>query len=279
MERSKSPQSEKAVAFRKLHERNGAFVIPNPWDKGTAKVLEHLGFEALATTSAGYAFSAGKPDHEIERGEMLQHVAAIVSATDLPVSADLGNGFGDAPEVIAETIRMAASAGLVGASIEDGSTDESAPIYSKAHAVDRIRAAVEAAHSLPFPFTLTARAENYLCGRPDLADTIDRLRAYQEAGADVLYAPGLTSKADIAAVVFALNRPVNVLAGVTGLELDVQQLAEIGVKRISVGSLLSRVGIGAVLNAGKEMREQGTFSFAAGAANFREINALFKNSQ
>lgn len=210
---------------------------------------------------------------------MLQHVAAIVSATDLPVSADLGNGFGDAPEVIAETIRMAASAGLVGASIEDGSTDESAPIYSKAHAVDRIRAAVEAAHSLPFPFTLTARAENYLCGRPDLADTIDRLRAYQEAGADVLYAPGLTSKTDIAAVVSALNRPVNVLAGVTGLELDVQQLAEIGVKRISVGSLLSRVGIGAVLNAGKEMREQGTFSFAAGAANFREINALFKNSQ
>ncbi len=210
---------------------------------------------------------------------MLQHVAAFVSATDLPVSADLGNGFGDAPEVVAETIRMAASAGLVGASIEDGSTDESAPIYSKAHAVDRIRAAVEAAHSLPFPFALTARAENYLCGRPDLADTIDRLRAYQEAGADVLYAPGLTSKTDIAAVVFALNRPVNVLAGVAGLQLDVQQLAEIGVKRISVGSLLCRVGIGAVLNAGKEMREQGTFSFAAGAANFREINALFKISQ
>ncbi len=279
MERSKSPQNEKAVAFCKLHERNGAFVIPNPWDKGTAKLLTHLGFEALATTSAGYAFSAGKPDHAIERAEMMQHVAEIVSATDLPVSADLGNGFGDAPEVVAETIQMAASAGLVGASIEDGTADENDPIYSKPHAVERIRAAVKAARALPFPFTLTARAENYLCGRPNLTDTIDRLQAYQEAGAEVLYAPGLTSKNDIAAVVASLKRPVNVLAGIAGLQLNAQQLAEIGVKRISVGSLISRVAISAVLNAGKEMREQGTFSFAAGAASFRELNAFFKSAQ
>lgn len=266
---------EKTQAFRKLHERHGAFVIPNPWDVGTARLLMHLGFEALATTSAGYAFSAGKPDNSIKRDEMMEHVAAIASATDLPVSADLGNGFGDAPEVVAETISRAASAGLVGASIEDATTDAGNPIYAKAQAVERIRAAAETAHSLPFPFMLTARAENYLWERPDLEDTTDRLRAYQEAGADVLYAPGITSEADILSLVSALERPVNILAGITGLQLNVRQLSAIGVKRISVGSALSRAAIGAVLAAGREMREHGTFSFAEAAANFRETNALF----
>ncbi len=279
MERLKFAQSAKALAFRKLHERDGAFIIPNPWDAGTARLLAHLGFTALATTSAGYAFSAGKPDNLIERDEMMEHVAAIAAATDLPVSGDLGNGFGDAPEVVAESILMAASAGLVGASIEDATTDVSAPIYAKDHAVERIRAAVEAARSLPFPFTFTARAENYLWARPDLKDTIDRLRAYQEVGANVLYAPGITSEADILAVVSALERPVNVLAGISGMQLNVQQLAVIGVKRISIGSALSRIAMAAVLSAGHEMREHGTFSFAADATSFGDLNALFTNMQ
>lgn len=270
---------EKALTFRRLHERSGAFVIPNPWDVGTARLLTHLGFEALATTSAGYAFSAGKPDNSIAREEMMQHVAAIASATDVPVSGDLGNGFGDNPEVVAETIRKAASAGLVGASIEDATPGRNGHLYPKGRAVERIRAAVQIARSLPFPFTLTARAENYLWARPDLEDTIDRLRAYEEAGADVLYAPGLTREADIVTLVSALKRPVNILAGIPGLQMNVQQLSAIGVKRISVGSALSRAAIASVLSACREIRDHGTFSFAGNTANFREINSLFTNEQ
>lgn len=271
-----STQIEKANTFRALHEQDSAFIIPNPWDVGTAHLLAHLGFKALATTSAGYAFSVGQQDNTIGRDEMLRHVAAIVSATDLPVSADLENGFGDEPETVAATIRLAAATGLVGGSIEDASNRPDAPIYPLELAVERIRAAAEAARALPFPFTLTARAENYLVGRRDLKDTIQRLQAYQEAGADVLYAPGLSSKEDIAAVVSAVDRPVNVVMGLQGVRLSQAALSQIGVKRISVGSALSRAALGAFLRAAREMSTTGTFDFADEAVSYREISDIFK---
>jgi 2-methylisocitrate lyase-like PEP mutase family enzyme len=268
-------QTEKGLAFRALHERDRAFIIPNPWDVGTARLLEHLGFEALATTSAGYAFSVGQRDNTIERPEMLAHASAIASATDLPVSVDLENGFGDSPEIVAETIRLAAAAGLAGGSIEDMSREADHIIYELEYAVDRLRAAAEVVRSLPFRFTLTARAENYLAGRPDLKDTITRLQAYQEAGADVLYAPGLTTKDDIAAVVRSLNRPVNVLTGLQGVQLSLAELSAIGVRRISVGSALSRAALGAFLRAAREMRDHGTFTFTEEAVSYRDISAMF----
>ncbi|MGA2147975.1 MAG: isocitrate lyase/phosphoenolpyruvate mutase family protein [Bryobacteraceae bacterium] len=269
-------QTDKAIAFLSLHERAGAFIIPNPWDLGTARVLAHLGFEALATTSMGYAFSTGKLDNTVGRDAMLRHIAQIAAATHLPVSADLENGYGDAPETAAETIRLAAAAGVVGGSIEDATGQPDRPIYEKEHAADRIRAAVEAARALPFPFTLTARAENYLHGRPNLNDTIERLQAYQEAGADVLYAPGLATRDDIAAVVRSLDRPVNVVMGLKGVPLSLADLAALGVKRVSVGSSLYRTALGAFLRAAREMREHGTFAFANSAAGPREIDAILK---
>ena len=269
-------QAEKGSAFRALHERDGAFIIPNPWDVGTARLLAHVGFEALATTSAGYAFSVGQRDNTIGRDEMMAHVGAIVSATDLPVSADLENGFGDDPETVAETIRRAALAGLVGGSIEDATNRVGDPIYAHELGIERIRAAAEVARALPFFFTLTARAENYLVGRPDLDDTIKRLQGYQEAGANVLYAPGLTSKDDIAAVVRSLDRPVNVVMGLQGAQLSLATLSEIGVKRVSVGSALSRAALGAFLRAAREMREQGTFTFAEDAVSYRDVSAMFE---
>jgi len=268
-------QAEKGRAFRALHERDRAFIIPNPWDAGTARLLARLGFEALATTSAGYAFSAGRPDNTLERTEMLEHLAAIASACDLPVSADLENGYADSPEQVAETIRLAAASGVVGGSIEDMSREPGRPIYERGLAVERIRAAAEAARALPYPFTLTARAENYLAGRRDPRDTLERLQAYQAAGADVLYAPGLTSKDEIAAVVKAVNRPVNVVMGLGGIQLSLAELSGIGVKRVSVGSALSRAALGAFLRAAREMRQQGTFGFASEAVAYREINAMF----
>jgi 2-methylisocitrate lyase-like PEP mutase family enzyme len=268
-------QAERAAAFRALHDRDGAFIIPNPWDRGTARLLAHLGFEALATTSAGYAFSVGRRDYTIGRDEVMEHVRAIVSATDLPVSADLENGFGDDPDTVAETFRRAAAAGLVGGSIEDATGRPDDPIYEQERAVERVRAVVEVTRSLPFPFTVTGRAENYLWGRPDLKDTIQRLQAYQEAGADVLYAPGLATKDDIAAVVRSVDRPVNVLMGLQGVHLSLAELEEIGVKRVSVGSALSRVALGAFLGAAREMRERGTFAFAAEAVSYRDLSALF----
>jgi 2-methylisocitrate lyase-like PEP mutase family enzyme len=268
-------QAEKANAFRALHERDGAFLIPNPWDKGTAKLLMHLGFEALATTSAGYAFSVGRRDYAIGRDEMLAHAADIVSATDLPVSADLENGFADDPATAAETYRLAAATGLVGGSIEDATGRKEDPIYEHTLAVERVRAVVEAVRSLHYPFTVTARAENYLWGRPDLNDTIRRLQAYQDAGADVLYAPGLTSKEDIAAVVRSVDRPVNVVMGLKGVQLSLADLAALGVKRVSVGSALSRAALGAFLRAASEMRGHGTFTFAAEAVNYQDLMGLF----
>jgi 2-methylisocitrate lyase-like PEP mutase family enzyme len=268
-------QAEKGEAFRALHQRAGAFIIPNPWDVGTARLLTQLGFEALATTSAGYAFSVGQRDNTIGRNRMLAHIAELVSATDLPVSADLENGFGDSPETVAETIRLAAATGLAGGSIEDSTQRADQPIYELELAVERIRAAVEAARALPYIFTLTARAENYLVGRPDLKDTIKRLQAYQEAGADVLYAPGLTSKDDIVAVVSSVDRPVNVVMGLQSVQLSLTELAEIGVKRISVGSALARAAFGAFLRAAREMRTHGRFTFAEEAVSYKEISALF----
>lgn len=266
-------QEEKGMVFRELHERDTAFIIPNPWDIGTARLLAYLGFEALATTSAGYAFSIGQLDNTVGRDKMIAHVRDIVSATELPVSADLENGFGDDPETAAETIRLGAEAGLVGGSIEDSTTTRDDPIYELEHAAERVRASAEVVRSLGFPFMLTARSENYLFGRRDLDDTIKRLQAYQEAGAGVLYAPGLSSKEEIAAVVGSLDRPVNVLAS-PGLTLA--ELSEIGVKRISVGSGLTRAAFGGFLRAAREMKEQGTFGFADEAVSFRDISLMFE---
>jgi 2-methylisocitrate lyase-like PEP mutase family enzyme len=270
-------QAEKGRVFRALHERDGAFIVPNPWDVGTALLLAHLGFEAVATTSMGYAFSLGRLDNTLDREETLANASAIASATRLPVSADLENGFGDAPEEVAETIRLAAAAGVVGGSIEDATGRSGQPFYEMEKAVERVRAAVATARLLPFTFTLTARAENYLHGRPDLKDTIRRLQAYQEAGADVLYAPGLATKDDIAAVVGSVDRPVNILMGLQGARLSLEELSAIGVKRVSVGSALCRTALGAFLRAAEEMRENGTFTFATEAANPKEISAIFRS--
>jgi 2-methylisocitrate lyase-like PEP mutase family enzyme len=272
-------QAEKGTIFRELHQGNRAFVIPNPWDIGTARVLARLGFEALATTSAGFAFSIGQRDNTVGRERMIAHVRDIVGATDLPVSADLENGFGDDPETAAETIRLGAAAGLVGGSIEDSNGSRHDPIYELERAAERVRAAADVAHSLPFQFTLTARAENYLFGRSDLKDTIKRLQAYQEAGADVLYAPGLATKDEIAAVVSSLDRPVNVLMGLAGVRLTLAELSEIGVKRISVGSVLSRVALSAFVRAAEEMRDNGTFTFGDDVISFRDISAMFTDFQ
>lgn len=269
-------QAEKGRLFRALHERDRAFIIPNPWDAGTTRLLAQRGFEALATTSAGYAFSLGRQDNSIGRDAMIAHVAVIASATDLPVNADLENGYCDDAEAVAETIRRAAAAGAAGGSIEDATGRNDHPIYERPHAVERIVAAAEAARHLGVPFMLTARCENYFVGRADLADTIERLQAYQAAGADVLYAPGLTSSDDIATVVRSLDRPVNVLAGLAGSKLSLADLTALGVRRVSVGSLLSRVAFGAFLRAVSEMRERGTFSFADDAAPYRDLHQMFE---
>jgi 2-methylisocitrate lyase-like PEP mutase family enzyme len=268
-------QTEKGRAFRALHEREGAFIIPNPWNAGTARLLADMGFEALATTSMGYAISLGRRDNTLSREQTLAYAAEIASATDLPVSADFENGFGDAPEIVAETIRLGAATGVVGGSIEDASGNADHPIYEKELAVERIRAAVETAHSLPFPFTLTARAENFLHGRPQLEETIRRLQAYQEAGADVLYAPGLATEDQIAAVVRSVDCPVNVVMGLKGVQLGLTELTALGVRRVSVGSALCRTALAAFLRAAREMRTQGTFTFTTQAANPREITAIF----
>ena len=268
-------QAEKGATFRALHQRDHAFIIPNPWDVGTARLLQMLGFEALATTSAGFAFSLGKPDGAEDRDIMLSHAAALVAATDLPVSADLENGYSDDLAGVAETVRLAARAGLAGCSIEDvAGHGEGAP-YELPLAKERVRAAVEAAHSLPFPFTLTARAENFLLGRPDLRDTIARLQAFQEAGADVLFAPGLKTKQDIQTLLRSVNRPVNVIMGLQGVQLSLAELSAMGVKRVSVGSALSRAALGAFLRAARELRNQGTFTFAEQAAKYADLNAMF----
>ncbi|HEX2081405.1 MAG TPA: isocitrate lyase/phosphoenolpyruvate mutase family protein [Longimicrobium sp.] len=269
-----STQAEKAARFQALHARPGAFVIPNPWDAGTARILERLGFEALTTTSAGLAFTLGRRDGEVSREEALANARAIVEATDLPVAADLENGYGHAPEAAAETIRLAGEAGLVGGSIEDASGDPQRPIYDFQHAVERMAAAVEAARAMPFPFVLVGRAENFLHGRPDLDDTIRRLQAFEAAGADALFAPGITGADDIRTVCASVSRPVNVIMGLKGSTFTVDELAALGVKRISVGSALSRAALGAFVRAAREIREHGTFRFADDAIPFAQANDL-----
>ncbi|WP_350298655.1 isocitrate lyase/phosphoenolpyruvate mutase family protein [Pseudomonas putida] len=272
-------QTLRAEAFKALHERDGAFVIPNPWDAGSAKLLASLGFEALATTSAGLAFSLGRPDAEgaLSLDDTLDNAGEIVDATALPVAADLENGFGDLPEDCAQTILRAAEIGLVGGSIEDASGRSDAPIYDFGLAVERVRAAVQAARSLPFPFTLCARAENLLHGRMDLDDTILRLQAYAEAGADVLYAPGLRTVEEVRAVVQAVApRPVNVLMGMAGVPLSVNQLQDLGVRRVSVGSSLARAALGAFYRAAQEIRDEGTFGYGEQTMPFAQLNDLFR---
>ena len=268
-----SDQKSKATAFRALHARSGAFIIPNPWEAGTAKILTQLGFEALATTSAGLAFALGRSDGAAGREETLANAKAIVQATHLPVSADLENGFGQAPQKAAETIQLAIEVGLAGGSIEDASGDSAKPIYDFNLAVERIAAVVEAVRAQDIPFMLTARAENYLHGRPDLDDTIKRLQAFEKAGADVLYAPGLPSLKAIRDVCSAVSRPVNVLAGHA---YTLKQLEDAGVKRVSVGSSLSLAALAAFAKGAHEMKDFGTFNFAKDAYPFTDINKLMK---
>jgi 2-methylisocitrate lyase-like PEP mutase family enzyme len=274
-------QEQKAQLFKELHEGPGAFVIPNPWDMGTARILAALGFKALATTSAGLAVTLGRRDAEgaVSRGEALAHVGQIVNATQLPVSADLENGFGDSPEAVAETIRLAAAAGVVGGSIEDATGNPENPIYDLSLAVERISAAVEAVRTLPFPFMLTARAENYLYGRPDLEDTLIRLKAFERAGADVLYAPGLRDINTIKTICSEVRKPVNVVAGLTGPSFSVDALSEAGVRRISLGSALFRTATGAFLRAAKEISEHGSFTFSEEAASTAELNVFMAGKQ
>ena len=260
-------QAERARAFRALHEGPGPLLLPNPWDAGSARLLASLGFAALATTSGGFAATLGRLDGEVTREEALGHAALIAAATPLPVSADLENAFADEPAGVAETIGLATAAGLAGCSVEDYTRRPGEPIYDLGLARERVAAAASAAKAAPGPLVLTARAENYLHGRPDLADTIRRLQAYQDAGADVLYAPGLTSLADIRAVVSSVDRPVNVLA-FAGAPA-VPQLAEAGVRRISVGSAFSNAALGALVSSAREVREQGTYGFLDLAATGR----------
>jgi 2-methylisocitrate lyase-like PEP mutase family enzyme len=269
-----SSQHAKAERFRLLHTRPGAFVVPNPWDAGTAIILASLGFEALATTSAGLAFALGLRDGGgLTREAALANVKAIAAATALPVSADLENCYADAPDEAAQTLVLAAEAGAVGGSIEDASGDPTRPIYDFTLAVERVAAAAEAVRRLPFPFTLTARAENFLHGRDDLDDTIRRLQAFEKAGADVLYAPGLPSLDAIRTVCQSVGKPVNVLAGARQTH-SVAELAEAGAKRISVGSGLNRAALGGFLRAAKELRDTGTVGFLRDAAPYAEIQVM-----
>lgn len=264
---------DKGRVFRDLHA--ATFVIPNPWDVGTARLLAALGFKALATTSAGYAFSRGLPDGGVDFEAMIQHCRELVAATPLPVSADLEKGKGDNAESAAETIFAAAAAGLAGCSIEDFSGDEERPIYDFSHAVERVAAAAEAARSLKHDFVLTARAENFLHGRPDLDDTIKRLEAFEKAGADVLYAPGLTDIASVRAICSAVSKPVNVLAVP---EFTVAELKEAGAKRISLGSKLTTAAFAAVERAASEILGDGSFGFARQAMPFSRLQKMFAGS-
>jgi 2-methylisocitrate lyase-like PEP mutase family enzyme len=264
-------RQEKFNLLRTLHERPGAFIIPNPWDAGSAKILAALGFEALATTSAGCAFSRGYLDSapEMTRDVILQNAREIVEATPLPVSADLQNGFGHSPDTCAETIRLAAIVGLAGGSIEDSTGDPQNPIYDFQLATERVAAAAEGAHASQF--LLTARAENFLHGRPDLDDTIRRLQSFSKAGADVLYAPGLSSLEAIRAVCASVSKPVNVVMGLVGVTCSVEELAAAGVRRISVGGSFARAALGGLVRAAREVQEKGTFTYAADALASAEV--------
>jgi len=275
----RASQADKAARFRALHARPGAFIIPNPWDAGTARLLEGLGFEALTTTSAGLAYTLARRDGAgvVSRDEALANAKAIADATDLPVAGDLENGYGHTPEAAAETIRLAGEmAGLVGGSIEDATGDPRHPVYDFQHAVERVAAAAEAAHAFSFPFVLVGRAENFVQGRLDLDDTIRRLQAFEAAGADALFAPGLTTPDQIRTVCASVGKPVNVVMGLKSASFSVAELAALGVRRISVGSALSRAALGAFVRAAREMKENGTFAFAKDAIPYTELNDLME---
>ena len=267
-------QSDKAVAFRALHERPGIFVIPNPWDAGSAKLLASLGFDALATTSLGYAASIGRLDGSLSREDVLANCRIIAEATDLPVSVDLENCYAHEPKAAAATMRLAAEAGAVGGSIEDATGDKAKPIYDFSLAVERVAAAVEEARKLPFPFTLVARAENFLHGRPDLDDTIRRLQSFAAAGADVLYAPGIRDLATIRTLVAAVPKPVNVVMGLADPGLTLDQLKDAGVRRVSVGGALARLALAAVRDAALAMQKQGSFTWVNDILPAKDLRSI-----
>ena len=269
-------QNDKADRFRALHDGPGAFVIPNPWDVGSARTLAGLGFQALATSSAASACALGRRDHGLTRDEALAHARSIVDATDLPVSADLEKGFGDAPEVVAETILLAAEAGLVGCAIEDATGNPDSPLYGDGLAVERIAAAAQAARALPFPFMLTARAHNLLFAAPSLEDTISRLRAFEKAGADVLFAPGLADLAAVRAVCAAVSKPVNFMVGIKGKSFSVGELAAAGVRRISLATSLFRAAMTGLLDAAREVKDTGQFGFLDRCVTTAELNKIMR---
>lgn len=270
-------QHEKAILFQALHRGARAFVIANPWDAGSARLLAGLGFQALATSSGASAGILGRRDGKVTRDEALAHSRAIVEATELPVSADLEKGFGDTPDAAAETIRLAAAVGLVGGSIEDASGDKDRPIYGIEHAVERVAAAVRAARALSFPFTLTARAENFLRGNPDLGDTIKRLQAYEKAGADVLFAPGLPDLAAVKKVCASLSKPFNFMVGIKGRSFTVAELEAAGVRRISLATSLYRAAMTGLLEAAKEVSEKGSFNYLDRSISTLDLNTLMRN--
>jgi 2-methylisocitrate lyase-like PEP mutase family enzyme len=270
-------QNEKAEHFRALHGAPGAFIIPNPWDAGSARILAGLGFQALATSSAASASVLGRRDGQLAREEALAHARAIVSATELPVSADLERGFGEAPELVAQTIRLAAEAGLVGCTIEDSTGNPDRPLYDFRLAVDRIAAAAEAARALPFPFMLTARAHNLLYAAPNLEETISRLQAFEQAGADVLFAPGLADLGAVRAVCAALSKPFNFMVGIKGKSFSVSELAAAGVKRISLATSLYRAAMTGFLEAAHQVKDSGRFDFLDGCVTTAELNTIMRN--
>lgn len=269
-------QHEKAARFRALHDRPGVFIIPNPWDVGSARILAGLGFEALATSSAASASALGRKDGSLTRDEAMAHASLIVDATDLPVSADLEKGFGAAPEVVAETIRCAAGAGLVGCTIEDATGNPDAPLYDFSLAVERIAAAAEAARALPFSFVLTARAHNLLYSAPSLDETISRLQAFEKAGADVLFAPGLPDLAAVRSVCEAVSKPVNFMAGIKGKSFSVGELAAAGIRRVSLATSLYRAAMTGFLEAAREVRDAGGFGFLDRCVTTPELVKLMR---
>jgi 2-methylisocitrate lyase-like PEP mutase family enzyme len=269
-------QKDRADAFRKLHESPGAFVIPNPWDAGSARILAALGFQALATSSGASAGMLGRRDGKVTRDEALAHARAIVDATDLPVSADLEKCFADAPESAAETIRLAAGVGLVGGSIEDATGDKDKPLFDMATATERVAAAVKVARSLPFAFTLTARTESFLRGNPNLDDVIKRLQAFEKAGADVLMAPGLPDLAAVRAVCAAVSKPVNFMAGIKGKSFTVAELQAAGVKRVSLATSLYRMAMTGVVDAAREVKDKGTFGYLDRSLGTPDLNAFMQ---
>lgn len=269
-------QIEKALRFHALHKAHAAFVMPNPWDAGSARILAGLGFQALATSSGAAAAVLGRYDGGITRDEALMQAHTIAMATDVPVAADLENGYGDEPAIVAETIRLAAAAGLVGGSIEDATRRGKKPLYDLIHASERVAAAAEAAHALPFAFTLTARAENFIRGNPDLDDTIQRLQAFEKAGADVLFAPGLPDLAAVRAVCSALSKPVNFMVGIKGQAFTLRDLEASGVKRISLATSLYRAAMTGLIDAAREVKEKGTFTFVDRAVSTKELSVFMR---